>query len=328
MGELSLPPIIGNLISFGGTGVHLFIFLSGFGLYLSHLNKPLSYIDFLRRRFSKIYFPYILIVFLSATISLALPVFENSLYALSGHVFLFKMFDQHIIGSYGYQLWFVSTIFQFYFIFHLMAKGANVAGEKWFLTICLCISLTWAVVVAYLGYASVRVWNSFFLQYLWEFALGMILAANLKKNNFEIKKMPSTWVFLLTGIVLCIIYGALALVPGGTGKLFNDIPALLGFGALACWLFRLEVPFVNSFFVFTGNISYSLFLIHILVLKTTVYLLDFFPVPIVLIISLILTFLFALGLNHILNSIFKILELRRITKMPIKEQVLAGQPID
>lgn len=328
LGELSLSPFMGSLISFGGTGVHLFIFLSGFGLYLSQRNKPLGYLAFLRRRFTKVYLPYILVVLISASISLNIPVFDNSLYAISGHIFLFKMFDQSIIGSYGYQLWFVSTILQFYFTFHLFIKALDAVGENKFLIIGLCISLAWAAAVAYLGYASVRVWNSFFLQYLWEFALGMIIAAKLKKNNFEIKNLPSNWTFLLAGILLCVIYGALALVPGGTGKLFNDIPALLGFGALACWLFRLKVSFVNSFFLFTGNISYTLFLIHILVLKTTLYVLDFFPIAIVLIVSLILTFLFAVGLNPILNSLFKILEPRRTAKIPAEEQALVSHKID
>ncbi len=36
--------------SFGGAGVHVFILCSGFGLYLSYLNKPLGYKAFLRKR--------------------------------------------------------------------------------------------------------------------------------------------------------------------------------------------------------------------------------------------------------------------------------------
>lgn len=47
--------------SFGGVGVHAFILCSGFGLYLSHLRKPLTYKQFLKRRFTKVYIPYILI---------------------------------------------------------------------------------------------------------------------------------------------------------------------------------------------------------------------------------------------------------------------------
>ncbi len=47
-----------KVLAFGGAGVHVFIFCSGFGLYLSHLRKPLEYPQFLLRRFSKIWLPY------------------------------------------------------------------------------------------------------------------------------------------------------------------------------------------------------------------------------------------------------------------------------
>jgi peptidoglycan/LPS O-acetylase OafA/YrhL len=49
--ELNLPGAVAKMINFGGTGVHTFIFVSGFGLYLSHLRRPLSFVLFLRKRF-------------------------------------------------------------------------------------------------------------------------------------------------------------------------------------------------------------------------------------------------------------------------------------
>lgn len=51
----SLPTWAMKAISFGVAGVHVFILCSGFGLYLSYLNKPLIYKDFLRKRFGRIY---------------------------------------------------------------------------------------------------------------------------------------------------------------------------------------------------------------------------------------------------------------------------------
>ena len=39
----SLPSWAMKATSFGGAGVHVFILCSGFGLYLSYLNKPLGY---------------------------------------------------------------------------------------------------------------------------------------------------------------------------------------------------------------------------------------------------------------------------------------------
>ncbi len=55
-------PLFSKAINFGGTGIHTFLFASGYGLFLSHLQKPLPYREFLKKRFTKIYIPYILVV--------------------------------------------------------------------------------------------------------------------------------------------------------------------------------------------------------------------------------------------------------------------------
>lgn len=40
-----IPKIIRTASSFGGAGVHVFILCSGFGLFLSQLNKPIPYLN-------------------------------------------------------------------------------------------------------------------------------------------------------------------------------------------------------------------------------------------------------------------------------------------
>lgn len=61
-----LDGVMHKVVSLGGAGVHVFILCSGFGLYLSYMNKPLGYTDFLRKRFGKVYFPYIIVIGLYA----------------------------------------------------------------------------------------------------------------------------------------------------------------------------------------------------------------------------------------------------------------------
>ena len=101
--------------SFGGAGVHVFMLCSGFGLYLSYLDKPLTYPQFLKRRFLKVYLPYVIVI----TISALVPFYNTSpdkwIQFLS-HIFLFKMFVEEWECSYDIQFWFVSTIIQFYLI--------------------------------------------------------------------------------------------------------------------------------------------------------------------------------------------------------------------
>ena len=91
---LHLPSLLSKAINFGGTGIHTFLFASGFGLFLSHLRKPLGYGDFLKKRFTKIYIPYIIIVTLSALIALLIPIYENNWNNYFSHVFFYKMFRQ------------------------------------------------------------------------------------------------------------------------------------------------------------------------------------------------------------------------------------------
>lgn len=110
--------------SFGGAGVHVFILCSGFGLYLSYLNRPLGYRDFLRKRFGRIYWPM-------AVVCLATAVWmffqgKEVLIPLLGNLFLFKMFVPELESSMGGQMWFISTIIQFYIAWPLIVKLINI----------------------------------------------------------------------------------------------------------------------------------------------------------------------------------------------------------
>src|ERR1700733_6527178 len=208
--SISLPPFIARGIDFGGTGVHTFIFASGFGLYLSHLKKPLDIIGFLKKRFTKIYTPYILVVALIAFVSLFVPIYENSLYAFLGHVLLYKMFDNDIICSYEYQFWFISTILQFYLLFPLIVKGKEKLRDAPFLLISLFLSLAWGILLIVTGKDFYRDWTSAFFTYLWEFSLGMLCADRLFRQGYKFWDIPKL-VLLLLAVGGIGLYGLLAL---------------------------------------------------------------------------------------------------------------------
>lgn len=290
---LNLPSPFDKIISFGGTGVHLFVLLSGFGLYLSYLRNPIGYASFLKKRFTKIYFPYVIVVAMAAFLSLGFNFYENSLYAFGGHLFFYKMFDEAIVGSYGYQLWFISMIVQFYLLFYVLVRIFKNMTKTAFLVLTLSISFLWAVTVHYMGYGELRIWNSFFLQFLWEFALGMILAKVVYKNS-SYKPNLKKYAYLILGLVACAIYMSMALFWEGMGKLLNDVPALIGYSFIAIWIYLLKIKKVTSFFLFTGNISYSVYLLHFLSLEITRYFLEGIGKPMVVIISLGLTYFFAI----------------------------------
>lgn len=271
--SLPLPYLLLKAIDFGGTGVHTFIFASGFGLYLSHLKKPLSYYAFLKKRFSKIYIPYILIVSLTALISVFIPIYDNSLYAFLGHVLFYKMFDNDIIASYGYQFWFISTIVQFYLLFPLIVRLKESLRARPFLLVGLAVSISWGILLILTGKDIYRNWTSTFFFYLWEFGLGMICAEALLKNKVKFWEIKNSYLVIMTigGIAL---YGLMALKFGVYGMVLNDIPALFGYTSLSILIYKMKIPFINGFVLFTERLSYPLFLIHMLIVKLVVLYLN------------------------------------------------------
>lgn len=296
---LEFTPLMQKAIYFGGTGVHTFILVSGFGLYLSFIKKPMTYWVFMKKRFIKVYIPYIIVVTVIVLISLFIPIYKSSFYSYLGHVFLYKMFDDNIIGSYGDHFWFISTIIQFYIVFPFLVKWRNKLSLTGFFLTGLFVSMGWIILILLISKEDYRTWNSFFLQYLWEFNLGMILAEIYLKRN-EFWTIKTKYLALIAAIGL-LIYGLLAIQLENIGKLINDIPALIGYTCFAILIFNLRIKLINNFLLFTGAISYSLYLVHIAVRVIIVYLynyynlnINFFTVLLMLVISYFIAFYFNL----------------------------------
>lgn len=282
--------------AFGGAGVHVFILCSGFGLYLSHLNKPLGYKDFLRKRAARVYWP-MAIVCMATTAWMA---FEGKevLWPLLGNLLLFKMFVPELETSMGVQMWFVSTIIQFYLAWPLILRLMKVKTGG---VIALVVSLLWSTVVGLTGHAEERVWNSFFLQYLWEFYLGMKLAEWYVKRPAQLQ-IPQ-WKHLLP---ICVIGMVLTGTMGWLGfpwKLYNDIPSLVSYMTLALIFYKIGITWVNDFFCYTNRFSYEWYLVHILMFQVIVYAMDGHgPVIIEASVCFVFSYLVAMGYGRLWNK--------------------------
>ena len=112
---------LSKAFAFGGAGVHVFILCSGLGLYLSYLRKPLEYKDFLRKRFTKVYVPYVIAVALWGT-WLMISKGAFSMKEVLSHILLYKMFSVELDTSLCYPYWFISTIIQFYLAWPLIVR--------------------------------------------------------------------------------------------------------------------------------------------------------------------------------------------------------------
>ncbi len=213
------PQIIKKMSFFGGAGVHIFIFCSGFGLTFSYLKNKDSIKKFFFKRIKKTYIPYIIIVLISFFIPF-MYYGNDRIQALLSHIFLYKMFIEQFVDSFGIHFWFISTIFQFYFFYYLIMFIKSKIHNKKFFILSFFISLLWATFISAFRLSDYRIFSSFFLQYLWEFSLGIIFAEyfltnKIKQYNYE------KWLLIVTPVAI-LLYVILAF-KGGIFKNFNDI---------------------------------------------------------------------------------------------------------
>lgn len=289
----SLTGVLNKAAAFGGAGVHVFMLVSGFGLYLSYIRKPLGYCEFLKKRFGKVYWPYAIMVmawvlwFLASSGSF---LWREGL----SHLLLYKMFDAELDVSLCYPFWFISTIIQFYICWPLIVRIARVRGNSsvsgYGVLISGLISIGWATVVGLLGYEDMRPWGSCFLQYLWEFVLGMWLAQIYveKSECFDINRVK--WIWLLVGAVVGMGLTGFMGWKGGILKLYNDIPSLVAYLSCLLIVYKVSCSFeclacIKNFFMWASGFGYELYLVHLLVYVVMGYLLKevlFLPLWIVM----------------------------------------------
>jgi peptidoglycan/LPS O-acetylase OafA/YrhL len=183
------------------------------------------------------------------------------------------MFSIKLDISLCYPYWFISTIVQFYLFWPLIIK---VYRMQWGGQILLVASLLWSTLVGLLGLEEARPWGSFFLQYLWEFALGMWIAekctvtTGLGERLMDIKTYK--WWWLVLGAAGGMGLSAIMAWNGGVLQLYNDIPSLVGYLSVALLVYKSGIKMVTRFFEWANSFSYELYLTHSLVFTIIAYM--------------------------------------------------------
>lgn len=214
----------------------------------------------------RVLLPYDLLISLIFLFNCFFAIYPNAgFFDYLGHIFLFKMFNEKLNISFGYHFWFISTIVQFYLIYPLLLKLRDRIGNMRFAFVSLFFSMSWWIILFSLKLYPYRIWNSFFLQFLWEFALGMVLCELYKKRNISFWNTTIPWLTLSTILGIGMM-GWMTFKGGLTIKVFNDIPSFVGYTSLCILIYRIlkKCPgeFSIRFFLYAGKISYFLYLIH------------------------------------------------------------------
>lgn len=258
-----LPYVLSKAVLLGGTGVHVFLFLSGYGLSLSRYK---DWAAFFKRRFVKVLVPYYVGIVLIFGINLWLHIYPDGINELLSHLFLYKMFIEPYTRSFGGHFWFISTIIQFYLIFPLLIRLVERLGAMRSILLAIVVSLGYSLLISHVGKAGVRVWNSFLLQYLWECVLGIVVARNQLLP--KLLKQPG-YVYMALAVLGIGVTAGLALKGGQTGQIFNDYFAFVGYVCACVVLYRIGnvATWIYKFILWVESFSYSLYIMHMIPLS-------------------------------------------------------------
>lgn len=207
------------------------------------------------------------------------------------------MFSSVYEDSFGGQFWFISTIIQFYLVFYLLILIKAKVNTKKYLVLSIFFSIIYTIIIEIIGKTNIRIWNSFFFKYLWEFSLGMIFAEQYYKDNSYYLKKPNMFLLFVLTFMGGIIFGASGYL-GGVFKFINDPFSMLGYGGFAILIYFFNIKYLNLFFKWICKFSYEWYLTHILVFKCMEYILkDYIPSIIVFITVFILSIVVATLFN-------------------------------
>ena len=252
-----------RLLSFGGSGVHIFMFLSGFCLMLGTYSTPLH---FYRKRFIRILIPYWIVVTVLFVLKNLIPApgHEATLYAFLGHIFLFKMFDSSIFYSIGFEFWFISPLLQLYILFPLLRAFANRVRPAHFITVTLIISVTWWLCIISFSWYEIAPLRECFPQFLWTFALGVTASKLYTQRGMKFWNMK-IWVALLISLAG---YGgviALSTIQENIFRVINDVPLAVGYMGVLILTYHILKKVLHKVYLIivnTGLYSYELYLLH------------------------------------------------------------------
>lgn len=246
-----------NFQIFKPLAIGLLVLIIGFCWHWSFLHRPITYFKFLRSKVLKAYLPYVLFVFLVFVIGHFFEVYPHGLDHFWGHVLLYKMFHEGYILSYGEPLGWFATLVQFYLFFFILKELCSDLGRLPFLGFTFVLSILWVWFINYMGYGDLRVWNGFFLNYLWLFGLGMGLASWLHQKGKIIIKNKRLLGFGSSGFILAVIIGLFMGVEIGPFTIVFKFLAYLFVGV--CLYLSLGI-WVNKFVIAYGKRAYAFYL--------------------------------------------------------------------
>lgn len=243
------PRFLYPLSILAGVGVNLFLFISGFGLTLSHLKFPLSPALFYKKRLSKIFVPMWLVITTFLIMDFFLlqrtyPVLEI-IYSFLGfypRADLFQNLDS--------TLWYFSLILFYYLIFPVVFIRKIPLLSP---ILILLLSLLLLNLALPINPDVLKLYKHFFVA----FPLGMCFGLTIQHIKFKLSKFLK--LLILSLAVLVFIYTS---VHSGVGENPNIEQGISLITTLSLVIIFSLSKFNFRLLSLFGNYSYEIYLIH------------------------------------------------------------------
>ncbi|MHB0977915.1 MAG: acyltransferase family protein [Minisyncoccota bacterium] len=233
-----------------GVGVNLFLLLSGFGLTMSAISKPLSVKSFYKYRLPKLYVP----LWLSLILFFVLDVFvtKNSYgleYIMQSFAGFFPRAD--LILDVNSPLWYFTLIVFYYFLFPLVFSRRH----PWFSALILYVMgrslIFWSPPI--LGQVM-----SLYEVHMLAFPVGVLLGGLFFWYKDYFINLPKHWVW---AVVLSLLVAFTAYYSHvGDLPWKEELTSLFTVGLLILLFLQLKIE--NRLLYWFGVYSYEIYLLH------------------------------------------------------------------
>lgn len=223
----------------GYSAVALFFFLSGYGLAESEQKNHLSFTQFVKKRFWKIYEPVLIVNFLHFV------CLQCIAFCKTRQWFELSFSSIFLIDELDYYLWFVSVLFICYFVFAIHSQIRERGGYDLF----LLAGTTFIILVFFLRQESINHWISIPF-----FSLGVIFSEHTTWfKNLQSKKVY--WIIIFMALLMCFYVAKTAHAPILIHVLINIIQTVILLFVVGKW--NVTVPAWNYY-----GLSYPIYLVH------------------------------------------------------------------
>lgn len=264
----------------GGEAVILFFILSGFVLFLPFMSKEIVYREYLIKRIFRIY-PASIISLLFAITFYAL--FKNHMVS-TGVLWIDGLWEKNIniistisdIFLFGYStpqlnpvIWSLIHEIRLSFLFPIIAFLIFKYNYKKVILGSILISLFGYLLIKFSNASSVSIFTT--IHFSSAFAIGALLAKHMNYLIFKINeyKAYKKVILLLIGVVLYTYNWITPVNPLIHNSFFVNWSVIIGasiFILISLSSKRISKLFKSGFFLFWGEISYSLYLYHMIIL--------------------------------------------------------------